>query len=286
MKSGSEQPRVEFDEIGYWSEIKHKIIQKYAVAYSRILAKQRLEHVYIGGFSGSGLNRLRRTGKLAPGSPRIALSVEPPFEHYYFIDMDGGKLDVLRKLTAGREDVSLFEGDANRILIHDVLPEITYEKFMRGLCLLDPYGLDLDWEVIHTIGQGRVIEMFLNFPIMDINRNALWLDPTEIPERGLARMTRLWGDESWRQAAYSAQGNLFGAEPELVKKSNQHVVDAFRTRLKESAGFACVPAPIPMRNSTGSVVYYLFFASGNSTGARIVAEIFDSYRNHGRIGNG
>ena len=36
-----------------------------------------------------------------------------------------------------------------------------------------------------------------------------------------------------------------------------------------------------MRNSKGAVVYYLYFASPNDTGARIVGEIFDTYRTRG-----
>src|SRR5712672_907087 len=35
-----------FDEIGYWSEIKLEIIKQYAQAYSKILVKHRLHHVY------------------------------------------------------------------------------------------------------------------------------------------------------------------------------------------------------------------------------------------------
>lgn len=34
--------------------------------------------------------------------------------------------------------------------------------------------LHLDWQVIQTAGNMRSIEIFLNFPIMDMNRNALW----------------------------------------------------------------------------------------------------------------
>ena len=55
----------------------------------------------------------------------------------------------------------------------------------------------------------------------------------------------------------------------------------YRKRLKEVAGFKYVPEPIPMRNSKNAVVYYLFFASSNSTGEKIVKEIFDRYRNRG-----
>ena len=49
---------------------------------------------------------------------------------------------------------------------------------------------------------------------MDMNRNAIWRNPENVPKAGIERMNRFWGDESWRQAAYAEarQGNLFGTE--------------------------------------------------------------------------
>jgi len=47
--------------------------------------------------------------------------------------------------------------------------------------------------------------------------------------------------------------------------------------LQNIAHFVHVPAPIPMRNSKGNTVYYLFFASPNRTANRIVSEIFAKY---------
>jgi three-Cys-motif partner protein len=111
---------------------------------------------------------------------------------------------------------------------------------------------------------------------MDINRNALARDATkDRPKHD--DLTRFWGDDSWRSAAYEAQPLLFGGE-ELVKKTNEQFVDAFRKRLMQRAGFQFVAEPLPMRNSTRAVVYYLFFASPNTTGRKIVNNIFDRYR--------
>jgi three-Cys-motif partner protein len=103
--------------------------------------------------------------------------------------------------------------------------------------------------------------MFLNFPVMDMNRNAIWKNPERVPQDGIERMTKFWGDESWKQAAYaeSPQGSFFG--PEMVKQGNDEIVAAFRQRLRKVAGFRFVPQPLPMRNSTNAIVYYLFFAS-------------------------
>ena len=52
------------------------------------------------------------------------------------------------------------------------------------------------------------------------------------------------------------------------KVPNEAVAAAYQERLKAVAGFDYVPDPMPMRNTRGTVVYYLFFASPNKTGAR------------------
>jgi three-Cys-motif partner protein len=72
-------PGVEFDEIGYWSEIKLEIVRDYAAAYSRILSSRKLPHIYIDAFAGAGQHVSKKTGEFIPGSPINALNVEPPF---------------------------------------------------------------------------------------------------------------------------------------------------------------------------------------------------------------
>jgi len=91
-------------------------------------------------------------------------------------------------------------------------------------------------------------------------------------------MTAYWGDNSWPKAAYGS--DLFG-NPD--KQSNEAVAEAFRTRLKDVAGFARVPKPIPMRNSVGAIVYYLSFASQMDTAENIVLDIFKKYEKRGAI---
>jgi three-Cys-motif partner protein len=123
----------------------------------------------------------------------------------------------------------------------------------------------------------KSIEIFLNFPIMDMNRNALWRKPENVSLEGQARMTAFWGDESWRAAAYSKQPTLFDGDAD-VKRENRYIVDAFAKRLKSVAGFEYVPEPLPMRNSTNADIYYLFFASHNKVGGKIVEDIVNKYK--------
>jgi len=272
---------LQFDRIGYWSEVKLDIIREYCSAYSRILANQRgLSHVYIDGFSGAGEHLRKQSPDVVPGSPLNALLVDPPFDRYVLIDLDGAKVEHLRQQvgkTRHADRVDILEGDCNELLLGKFLSELRYDLFRRGLVVLDPYGLQLDWQVLAMAGRSRAIEIFLNFPIMDMNRNALWKNPDSVGEEGVARMTQFWGDESWRQVAYRVQRGLFADIRE--KQGNEAVVAAFQRRLRDVAGFTFVPEPMPMRNTRGAVVYYLFFAGPNQTGARIVSDIFHKHAN-------
>jgi three-Cys-motif partner protein len=278
----SERRKLKLDEIGYWSEIKLDIVRDYARAYSTILAAQeKLEHVYIDAFAGAGIHLSKTTGEKVEGSPVIAVNTQPPFEEYHFIDLDGLKVDNLRAIFGKRPDIHIHEGDCNEILLKEVLPKVRWDDFRRGLCLLDPYGLHLNWEVLRTAGQMKTIDLFLNFPIMDMNMNVFWHHPEAVDEADIRRMNNFWGDESWREIAYEPVQTLFGPEPE--KTDNETVAKAFRERLQKVAQFANVPEPVPMRNTKGAVVYYLFFASPKPVAQHIVTDIFNKYRNRGAL---
>jgi len=273
--------KIKLDEIGYWSEVKLDIIQKYAAAYSIIMNKQSYikEYHYIDGFAGAGVHISKNTKEFIPGSPANALNVKPPFSKYHFIDLDGDKAELLRKLSDDNPKVTVYEGDCNKILLTEIFPKIKYENYNRALCLLDPYNIGLSWEVMYAAGQSEAIEIFLNFFVMDMNMNVLRNDPKNVDQRQIDRMNNFWGDESWRQAAYEKQQGLF--EPIEEKTSNQAIVKAFRDRLINVAGFGYVPEPIPMRNNKGATIYYLFFASPKKTGSNIVEDIFAKYKNKG-----
>jgi three-Cys-motif partner protein len=272
---------MKIDEVGYWSELKLEIIKKYAAAYSKILAAQSasLEHHYIDAFAGAGIHLAKRTGEFILGSPLNALNIEPPFKHHHLIDLDGARVEHLREITKDREDVTVYKGDCNAVLLDEVFPKVRYEDYQRALCILDPYKLNPDWKVVAKAGEMKSVEIFLNFMVMDMNMNVLWKNPSGVAAAQIERMNRFWGDDSWRTAAYRNEDDLFGSHEE--KTSNDDVAKAYQRRLKEVAKFKYVPRPLPMRNSGGAIIYYLFFASPNEKGAKIVEDIFNSYRKRG-----
>jgi len=210
------------------------------------------------------------------GSPLDALLVQPPFREYHLIDLDGDKVASLHGLVGDRQDVHLHHGDCNQVLLDDVFPKVRFQDFRRGLCLLDPYKLTLSWKVVREAGSLQSLDVFINFPIHDINRTVLHHDPEGASQANIERMNTFWGDESWKDVAYEKSPTLFG-DVDLEKVSNPKFAEAFRKRLQKVAGFKRVPEPLPMKNTKGSTVYYLFFASQKGTAEDIVTYIFDKF---------
>ena len=113
--------------VGDWTQDKIEILREYASAYSQIMAKQkekiRFSHVYIDAFAGAGEYKSKQcqegfgdqldvfasamepksktVHELVAGSVKSILSVEPPFDEYYFIDTDPKNIDSLTRITGG-----------------------------------------------------------------------------------------------------------------------------------------------------------------------------------------
>jgi len=277
---------MKFDNIGVWSEIKLDIIKEYANAFTRIMKKQDWckGYVYIDAFAGAGVHISRRTGEFVPGSPLNALEIENPFTEYHFIDIDKIKAEALENLTRERLNISIYPEDCNESLVRKIFPSLQYKSKKRALCILDPYGLHLYWETILEAAKLRTTEIFLNFPIMDMNRNVLHKDLLSADPEQIERMNRFCGSEEWQEILYKEdmQMGLFGDTYRTkIVDSNIKLGDWFRVeRLKKAAGFKFVPEPVLMRNSKGGPLFFLFFASHNETGPKIVSDIFSKYREY------
>jgi three-Cys-motif partner protein len=267
-----------FDRLGDWSQIKHDILGKYGHAYTTIVRKQPSirKVLYVDAYAGSGFGTDRQTGARLTGSAIRAMEVQPQFHELHFVEADPLKADILRQATRQDSRVTVHDGDGLDVLDRSILDRCRWEQFHRALCLLDPYDLSIPWSLVLRIAKMKSVEIFYNFMIMDANRNVLWKEPDRVPVENLPKMDLVWGDRSWKEACYREQMDLLG--PYVEKVPNEDVAEAFRKRLQQVAGFSYVPRPVAMKNSNNATVYYLFFASHNATGARIVGEIFDKYR--------
>ncbi len=266
------------DDVGPWTEIKLQFLEKYVPTWAKILNSQttRFTRVYVDGFAGAGEHRRKGTDQIIAGSPKIALETKPPFDELHFVDLRGDKLDALKVLCAGRAGAFVHSGDANEVLLAKVFPRCRHEDFRRALCLLDPYGLQVDWKVLQAAAKTRATEVVYHLSAQAINRNIRRGTSEAIQANDRARFTALWGDETWQEILFERSPGLFEEVEE--QRGYEHLARAFRERLLSVAGFQYVAEPLLLKNSTNAPLYWLFFAGPNATGARIVKDIFDQYR--------
>ena len=274
----------QYDELRPWSRVKHTVVREYIQAYSRVIASQaNLKHVYVDAFAGAGVLENMKTGGKAAGSPIIALEIEPPFHEYHFIERDAAKAQMLRQHVGARGVVHT--GDCNEVLLNVALPLCRWEDYSRGFWLLDAYGMDYHWEVITAAGAEEGVEILLNWSIHDINRNAAWRDPSQLPPERVERTRRFLGDDTWREAAYARQPRLFGGEPAYRKLPYEAIVRWYCERLRSVAKFQYVIDPLLVRTPSGKPLYYLLFASHNKTGAKIARAVFKKHASDANRGS-
>ena len=270
---------MKLDQIGFWSEIKLEIIKKYAGAYTSIMKNQAWckGYVYIDAFAGAGKHISRKTGEMVSGSPLNALEISPSFTEYYFIDLDEERADVFNELAKENPNIHPYHGDCNEFLVKNIFPKLGWDTFKRALCILDPYGLHLKWETIKEAAELKTIDIFINFPIMDMNRNVLFADFDKADPEDIARMNDFWGDESWKDLLYKELKTLFGETQHIRIESYHTLAKEFGKRLKK-AGFKSVPEPILMTNIKNGPLYYLYFASQKDVANDISKDIFSKYK--------
>jgi three-Cys-motif partner protein len=270
---------MKLDKIGIWSEIKLAILEDYAGAFTRLLkAKPWCKGLcYVDAFAGAGMHFSKSTGEMVPGSPLNALLVQPPFDRIVLIDVDAQKVESLTKLCGHDKRVEILPGDCNEVLSEKVAPMLPFSSYWRGLCVLDPYGIHgktLQWKTVKQLANLKTVDIFLNFPLMDINRNTLRSRLVDTTDANLAAFRDFWGeDEVWKDKMY--QQDLFGDLDKVG--TNRTLASLFQQRLREVAGFAFVPDPILMKNTKGGELYFLFFASHQPVAQKIVMDIFAKY---------
>ena len=177
------------------------------------------------------------------------------------IEKEPSRAKRLRQLVKSKfpeKKAHIITEDCNEALLK-ILPIIKYKEFKRALCLFDPYGLHLNWSVVELAGKMKTVEVFINFPLMDTNRNVLWRNPEDVSKSNIKRMNSFWGDDSWEKIAYKEQQNLFGDTEQIkIASAREGVAKIYLRRLKNIAGFEYVSEPVLMRSSKNGPLYYLF----------------------------
>jgi three-Cys-motif partner protein len=272
------------NEIGRWSEDKLSLLGKYLDAYTKIMKGQiwcRNGYHYIDAFAGTGRPKAKDEERYVNGSPRVALKISHPFRSYIFIEKENWRVDKLKGLQAEfpNLNIRIKQGDCNTIIVNEIVTQIRFENFNRGIIFLDPFGMDIEWETIEGIASTRALEIFLNFPVMAINRSVLVKEAYKFNPGQIERMNRFWGSSDWRDDLYEEDPTLFGPEIKKIPQTGKSLGKLFTSRLNEV--FPEVSEPLVMINSKNAPLYCLIFAGHKESGKKIAQNIFSRFERLG-----
>ena len=281
---------------GSWTEAKLERLRTYLRAFMKIFSRNTragyYKTVYLDGFAGTGFRKRKKKSlegvdvlfdvprdrdsiEYRKGSAFVALETTPPFDEYVFVERSGARTRELTKLR------SLFPRLSDRISIktedaNSFLPRWSAEtnwKKTRAVVFLDPFGMQVEWTTIESIARTKAVDLWLLFPLIAVNRLLLRNRP---PEGVMAeRLTRVFGDESWRAAFYtgSRELGLFEDDPQVLKDTDFRRISQAWTQKLTSVFAGVAPNPLPLRNSKNVPIYLLCFAAANPRKAQIAVRI-------------
>jgi len=289
--------RIQHQFGGNWTDEKLERVRKYLHAYTTIFnanpKAQKLHTIYVDAFAGTGYRHPPNTASQATplfddslveeenqsflkGSARIALEVEPPFKEYVFIERDpdyARELIHLQEEFAGhRSNIRVISQDANLYLL-EWIRSTNWNK-TRAVVFLDPYGMEVEWNVIQALGQTEAVDLWILFPLgVAVNRLLTKTGPP--PEAWARALTRIFGTNAWQDVFYPHKKvqTLFGEEEIQSKEADFEKIGEFFLSQLKTAFFEVAPKPLALLNSKNNPLYLLCFASANRKGARTAIKI-------------
>ena len=244
---------------------KHAILRRYLQAWTPILAQGGFPKiVYVDGFAGPGLYEGGEEG-----SPIIALKTA--IDHaerirgsivFLFVEANTDRAEFLRRLVeelspppnfqviieGGKTFADAFVGFYRQLISRN-------GRLPPMFAFIDPFGWKgVSFSVIREILSQPSCEVLLTFMYEEINRFIGHPDQE-------ANFDSFFGSSNWRSCI-----NLTSAN-----ERNRCLHDLYFSQLKRSTQARYVRS-FQMRNSSGAIDYYLFYATGNQLGLKKMKE--------------
>ena len=284
---------------GEWTEEKLTCLKKYLEAYRKIFSKNPKASFftthYVDAFAGSGFRNVKENDDpseinsfslfdeedteevetFLKGSVQTALEISNPFDHYLFIDNNPKFIQELEKTKENhpnlKEKIDVELADANKVL-EEWCEKIDWSK-NRAVLFIDPYGMQVNWDVIEVIAETEAIDLWLLFPL-GVAVNRLLVKGKLPPTSWGDALTRTFGTADWK-LFYNEEKRptLFGEEISIKKTATLRDIEEFLIeRLKEIFP-AVVETPLRLYNSRNNPIYLLCFAAANEKGGKTAVKI-------------
>jgi three-Cys-motif partner protein len=268
---------------GPWTEVKVNVIRDYLQSYQIALKNTQFHRSYIDDgtwrqqdTSFGPLWEFEEEEKIAvelvrDGSALVAIGVEPPFDRYVFNDLNSDRIATLDQRAAERglpkNSIETNSLDANQF-IHDFCGRLN-SKRERGVVLLDPWGMQLNWATIECVAKTQCLDMWYLFPTQSVVR---MLPRSGLPQQNWCdKLDVCLGTREWRTEFYRPsfrEADLFGtADEQLDRNVSFSNVEAFivrQLRAEFKGGVLDNPLRLGPRNKP---IFSFCFASSNPSEA-------------------
>ncbi|MGF1596154.1 MAG: three-Cys-motif partner protein TcmP [Acidimicrobiales bacterium] len=258
---------------GFWTEAKLDILSAYLSAFAVAGSKKASGAlVYIDLFAGNTSNQRRDVERDIKGSSLRALESLPDYARIYLFELErvAAELEAdLRRLHPGRQFI-VVPGDCNA-----TLPAILAQLKSQGVAwaptfaFIDPYSsAALRWATIQRLADFKrdrkyKVEQWLLFYGSDIPR-VRGQNPTNA--EALLRQTS--GGDVWVPIAEGRERGDLSAE-----EARREYTNLLRWRLENTLGYRYTHS-FEVRNTSGSYLYDLVFATDNDAGNKIMGDVY------------
>lgn len=280
---------------GNWTEKKLDAFAKYVVAYLTIMKKNPYwKTIYFDGFAGCGERKdkyktsiyqklllTEQEEKLYKGAAERVLTLPNnlSFDYHYFIDTKQESLKKLEKKLSELQKTKANQfqyryGDCNRWLLELSRAMKERKNNYASLVLLDPFGMQINWESIETLRNTRT-DIWILIPTgVIVNR----LLDKSCKLKHSKKLQSFFGLDEGEIIEYFYQKktytSLFG-ETEIIRKVSspiEKIADLYALRLKTIWKFV-TEKPLRLENSKGVPIFHFVFASNNESALKIAKQI-------------
>jgi three-Cys-motif partner protein len=298
MKATILEPQNEWG--GVWTEKKLDAFAKYVSAYLTIMKKQpQWKTIYFDGFAGSGERKNKcktpiyqglfiteKEDKLYKGAAERVLTLPNnlSFDFHYFIDSNEESLRKLEKRLVPLQitKANPFQyrsGDCNQWLFELSNAMKQHKNNYASLVLLDPFGMQINWESIESLRDTRT-DIWILIPTgVIVNR---LLDKSCELKHSLKLQSFFGLDEDeiieyfYQKKTYNS---LFG-ETEIIRKVSspiEKIAELYTVRLRTIWKYV-TERPLRLENSKRVPIFHFVFASNHPAAEKIAKQIIKSDR--------
>jgi len=279
---------------GPWTEKKLEAFSKYVWSYLTIMKKYPYwKTIYFDGFVGSGSRKTEEVSELYKqlkiseeeektymGAAERVLSLDESlsFDFYYLIDKDYDSLKKLAEKFSGKfknKKIIYRESDANKQIVElaDALKD--KQKKLAALVLLDPFGMQINWDSIAQLKDTRS-DVWLLIPTgVIVNRLLDKKGRLKFSDK-LEKFFGLSIDEI-KQYFYTEEKipTLFGTKETVIVKVSkpiEKIAKLYITQMKSIWKYV-TDEPLVLKNRNGVPIFHFVFASNNKVGKEIAKQI-------------